>query len=137
MKIILSLFLSFLIVIFLNQTIFFNGIPKINAEKIRRTAKNIRNDLIIFKNNLKYRLSKNKVEYNQLLSDYERPMSIEFRLAVISPTPTLFLMPIAALVPTQEIPIVGPTNRPSPTLTSWPAPTIICTGQACLTPMKI
>lgn len=122
MKIVLSLALSLGIVFLLNRVIFFEGLPKVNAEKISRTVRTIRDNSIIFKNKLKYNFAKKKVDYDQVLS--ERPMAIEFQEAPPLPTPTL--NPTITLTPTLEAPTSTPTIKPRPTVyEATPTPTEI------------
>ena len=128
--------MAFLVVFVLNATIFFNGVPKINAEKIRRIAKDVRDEVIIFRNTFTYKLSSDKINYDQVLGDV--PV-MEFALAptVIppSPTPTLFVLPTSTPTPTDipeeeisEIPSqptvkISPTKKPTKIVTSRPTPT--------------
>lgn len=111
-KIILSLGISLTLTFIITRTIFFSGIPKINAEKVRRIAKNTKDNLTIFKNTFAYKISSNKVNYDQIL-DSSSPADYKM-IAVaqqVNPSPTVML--------------VEPTNSPTPVLTSTPTPTEI------------
>ena len=130
MKILLSLVIALVIVFVLNATIFFNGIPKINKEKIKRTGKDIRDELIIFKNTFTYKLSNKKVDYSNTFSDAP---TIEFILAptiaIPSPTPTFIPTPTPTLVPTSTpYPtkyLIQPTYTAKPTTIPTLRPTKI------------
>ncbi len=110
-KITLSLIFSLIIVLILNQTVFFNGLPKVNEEKIRRLVRSLRDDTIILKNNFQYFFVKDKIDYNQFF--LERSNNIEFEEVYLSPTPTVFL----SLSPTPTLIYYYPTPTFIPTPT--------------------
>lgn len=134
-KIIFSLIISLILTFIVTKTIFFTGIPKINAEKVRRMVKNTKDNLIIFKNTFAYKISSNKINYQQALMD--SAPGINFEMATVLPfqvsTPTI--LPLSpTFIPTSTpstIPLPSPTEillaRISPTNYQKPptiAPTI-------------
>lgn len=108
-KIILSLIISLGLTLIVTKTIFFAGIPKINSEKIRRTIKNSKDNLTIFKNTFVYKMSPKKIDYEQILSDVPADVpEMEFEEApIISPTVTPTLEPTEPM----ETPEPTPTSR--------------------------
>lgn len=110
-KIIFSLFVSLGLTLIITKSFFFTGIPKINSEKIRRTIKNTKDNLTIFKNTFAYKMSSKKIDYNQVLSDFPADVpEIEFEAI---PTISLILTPTLS-------PTLRPTESPAPT----PTPTL-------------
>lgn len=105
-KIILSLITSIVLTLVITKTFFFTGVPKINAEKISRTIKNIKDNITIFKNTFAYKMSSNKVDYNQIFTD--QPVAIVE--TQIQPSPKI------------EEPTIEPTIKPS-TKPTLPLPT--------------
>ncbi len=119
-KIVISLIISLGLTLIVTKTIFFAGAPKINSEKIRRTIKNSKDSLTIFKNTFTYKISSKKIDYGKILTDvpaveYAVPTLIPIKksansqpifLAVSTPIPTIILI------------------MPSPTqvLTPYPSP---------------
>jgi len=143
-KIIFSLLISLALTLIVTRTVFFAGVPKINSEKIRRTIKETKDNLTIFKNTLAYKISSKKIDYRQVFD--EVPV-VEFEVISITPTltmtpvfPTTYIVPteipgptpteivITKIIPTifqklptvtQKIikkPTVTPTSKPEPTL---------------------
>lgn len=111
-KIVLALILSLSLTFFLVNAFFFKGVPKINAVKITRMAKNLRDEVIIFRNTIGYKLSSKKIDYNQVLGDGASAMTFEFD--EVTPTVTPRFTPT---------PFVFPTVQPSPQPTVTPVPT--------------
>lgn len=108
--IILSLIFSLIIVLILNEIVFFNGLPKVNKEKLNRLIRSLRDNAIILKNNFQYFSVKDKVDYNQFF--LEKPNNIEFDETYFLPTPTIFLS--STLIPTLNY-YPTPTFIPTPT----------------------
>lgn len=109
-KIIISLIISLILTLIVTQTIFFAGIPKINAEKVRRIAKNTKDNITIFKNTFAYKISSNKIDYSQTLGDSS---AVDYKMIAvaqqINPSPTIML------VEPTTIPTSIPTLTPTPT----------------------
>lgn len=125
-KIFLSLIISFILVRTLNYFIFFDGLPKINREKINRLRKDIRDELIIFKNTFTYKyLAKEKFNYENNL---DKIYSSDFQLEPITIAPTSILIPTQTSTPIFNE-VISPTIkvelRPLPT--SLPTPTVYLT----------
>lgn len=116
-KIIFSLFISLGLTLIITKTFFFAGVPKINAEKIRRTIKNTKDNLTIFKNTFTYKLSPKKINYEKMLVDVP---AVEF--TEVEAVPTLETSPeptMAYIYPSQEL---EPT--PIETIVKYISPTI-------------
>jgi hypothetical protein len=113
-KILLSLVVSLAVTLVVTKLFFFAGVPKINAEKVKRTIKDAKDSVIIFKNTFAYKMSPKKIDYDKVLSS-DAP-AVDFK--------------VDANFPTQG---VSPTISPSPTLT----PTIIPTDTPEPTPTEI
>ena len=64
-KIILSLIISLALTLIITRAVFFAGVPKVNSEKIRRTIKETKDNLTIFKNTFAYKMSPNKINYQK------------------------------------------------------------------------
>lgn len=113
-KIIISLIISLILTLIVTQTIFFAGIPKINAEKVRRIAKNTKDNLTIFKNTFAYKISSNKIDYSKTLGDSS---AADYKMIAIAPTRMVIpsVTGQISLTPTQAP--VEPTNTPTPTPT--------------------
>lgn len=92
---------SLMIVVVLNAVVFFDGIPKVNREKISRIGKDIRDEVIIFKNTFTYKLSTDKIDYESTFGD---PPNMEFEVIIPTPTSTLTPSPIVKLIEPTEIP---------------------------------
>lgn len=108
-KIVVSIIAAFILTFILTNAFFFKGVPKINALKIQRTAKDIRDEAIILKNTLTYKLSSNKVDYSKVLSGGEDlNMTFEFDDAEVTPIPPPDLTPVPTQTP-------NPTQAPTPT----------------------
>lgn len=131
-KIVISIILSLVLTLVITNLFFFQGVPKINALKIKRTAQDLRDEAIIFKNTLTYKLSSKKVDYSQILtSGEELNMTFDFDDAGITPIPVeeLTPSPTEAPLPTEPPPEPTPTDEPplpEPTEvipTSGPLPT--------------
>jgi len=108
-KIILAIVISLVFTLAITKSFFFDGVPKINAEKISRTLKNIKDNITIFKNTFAYRMSSNKIDYNQVFTD--QPASINF-VAKHTLSPTDFIYPTEIIQPTIE-PTIQPTIEPT------------------------
>lgn len=123
-KIVIALILSLSLTFFLVNTFFFKGVPKINAVKITRMAKDLRDEAIIFRNTVGYKLSSKKIDYNQVLGDGAAAMTFEFD--EVTPTVTPRFTPTPFVFPTTEpspIPTVTPITAVTPDLSGMPEPT--------------
>jgi len=136
-KIIISLLISLGLTLVITRTVFFAGVPKVNSEKIRRTIKETKDNLTIFKNTFAYKVSPNKINYQQVFTDVQE---VDFEMVAIEPTPTsinpfptTYISPTEPPVPTPTInnrfPTVFPTvnkkiiKKPTKIPTSKPEPT--------------
>jgi len=140
-KIILSLIISLALTLIITRAVFFAGVPKVNSEKIRRTIKETKDNLTIFKNTFAYKMSPNKINYQQVFTDVP---TVNFEMVAIEPTsistnpfPTIYINPTEPPVPTQaeiifvkatptihnQLPTVFPTVKKKLTPTSKPKPT--------------
>lgn len=108
-KIILSLAISLTLSLVITRAVFFAGVPKVNSEKIRRTIKETKDNLTIFKNTFVYKISPNKIDYQSQLVDIP---SVEFETVTIAPTalPSLAVSPSTYINPTEL-----PEEEPVPT----------------------
>ncbi len=134
-KIIISPVISLALTLLVTRAIFFAGIPKINAEKVKRVVKNTKDNLIIFKNTFTYKISPNKINYDRILdssspTDYKMiavaQMLVEPTAIPTSiPTPTEIILvnisPTLSLKSPTAIPTVK--KKPTPTVKK-PSPTI-------------
>lgn len=121
-KIIFSLIISLGLTLAVTKTIFFAGVPKINAEKIRRTIKNSKDSLTIFKNTFTYKISSKKIDYEKIFADvpaveYVVPTLIPIQKSANSQPIFISVSP----VPTRTLIMPSPTQ----TLTPYPSPTEI------------
>ncbi len=119
-KIYIIILISFVLTLFLNNILFFEGTPKINPFKYQLFFKNIKNNLIIVKNNLVQPLTieEKKIYHNSLNNDkyyYDDFKPIEelnnysSNLSFYSEiTPTLQLINIS-LTPTNFFPSIKPS----------------------------
>ena len=146
-KIILSLIISLALTLIITRAVFFAGVPKVNSEKIRRTIKETKDNLTIFKNTFAYKMSPNKINYQQVFTDVP---TVNFEMVAIEPTsistnpfPTIYINPTEPPVPTpteiilvkatptinNQLPTVFPTvnkkiiKKPTKIPTSKPEPT--------------
>ncbi|MFA6081556.1 MAG: M15 family metallopeptidase [Patescibacteria group bacterium] len=113
-KIILSLGISLILTFIITRTIFFAGIPKINAEKVRRIVKNTKDNLIIFKNTFAYKMSSNKIDYDKILTDSS---AADYKMVAIAPISSVLPTITGQINPSPTIIFVKPTNTPTPTPT--------------------
>ncbi len=113
-EIIISLIISLILTFVITRTIFFAGIPKINAEKVRRIVKNTKDNLTIFKNTFAYKISSNKIDYSQTLGDSS---GIDYKMIAIAPTRTVFPIITGQTNPSPTLIPVEPTEIPTPTQT--------------------
>ncbi|MFA6533350.1 MAG: M15 family metallopeptidase [Patescibacteria group bacterium] len=113
-KIIISLVISLMLTLLVTRTIFFVGIPKINAEKVRRIVKNTKDNLTIFKNTFAYKISSNKIDYSQTLGDSS---AVDYKMIAIAPTQTVLPTMTGQINLTPTLVPVEPTNTPIPTPT--------------------
>lgn len=146
-KIILGIIFSLILTLTVTNVFLFKGTPKVNVLKVKRIAQNIRDEAVILRNTLSYKLSANKIDYDQVLDGPE--MSFEFDDSEITPIPVQELTPeptiplptveppmptdILQQVPTepaittilQKLPTKTPTKKPTkvPTKAPTPSPT--------------
>lgn len=113
-KIILGIVLSLIMTLTVTNVFLFKATPKINILKVKRIAQNIRDEAVILRNTFTYKLSANKIDYDQVLDGPE--MSFEFDDSEITPIPVQELTP----EPTIPLPTVEP---PTPTDILQQAPT--------------
>lgn len=110
-KIILGIVLSLFLTLTVTNLFFFKGVPKVNALKVKRMAQNLRDEAVILRNTLTYKLSSKKIEYDQVLDS--SGMTFEFDDSEITPIPVQELTPFPTIPqPTLEPPT--PTDIPEP-----------------------
>lgn len=114
-KIAISILLSLLITLFVTNAFFFQGVPKINPVKIKRTAQNLRDEAIILKNTFTYKLSPKKINYSQLIEKEDFNMTFDFDDSEITPIPVESPTPAPTRAPVPE-----PIDMPEPTPTDEP-----------------
>jgi hypothetical protein len=114
-KIVLAIVLSFILTLTVTNLFFFKGVPKVNALKVKRMAQDIRDEAVILKNTLTYKLSSSKIDYDQVLDG--SGMTFEFEDVPETPYPTI------GLAPTTFVP--SPTFIPPPTPTDIPVTSFI------------
>lgn len=107
LKIIFSMAIALLFTLVLTNLFFFTGIPKVNKEKVKRSIKNFKDDLTIFKNTFTYKISSKKVNYDQVFE--EAPPTVEFTIPTTNPLPTPTVVHITIM------PTTKPTLTPTPT----------------------
>lgn len=112
-KIILSIVVSLALTLIITRAVFFAGVPKVNSEKIRRTIKETKDNLTIFKNTFAYKMSPKKVDYEQVFSD-DVP-TVEFEVVSITPTIIPSPTPTRLIQPTLTDLTISPTTMPTPT----------------------
>jgi len=123
-KIIFSLILSFFMTFILVNALFFQGSPKVNIMKVKRTIKKTADTITIFKNTLPYRLSGGKKDYDKIL-DYGTT-SMEFEKAPVIDVPEK--------IPTPEL---TPVSNAIFQVTATPIPTLLPTQTLTPTPTEI
>lgn len=117
-KIIISLIMSFMFTLLLVNTIFFREAPRVNSVKLARMAKNIRDEVTIFKNTITYKLSSNKIDYDQVFNEANMTFEFDEEIITLTPTPTMgeFVFPTDEpdLLPTE------PIEEPTPFISDFP-----------------
>lgn len=99
-KIVIAILLSLGITLVVANQFFFREAPKLNTLKIKRMAADLKDEAVILKNTLTYKLSPKKIDYAQVFENTD--MTFEFEDDQITPVPV-------------ESPTPVPTSIPSPT----------------------
>lgn len=118
-KIIISLVMSFLFTLLLVNTIFFKEAPKVNSVKITRIAKNLRDEVIIFRNTITYKLSSNKIDYDQVFSEANMKFEFDTEIVTLTPSPTPPEFSFPTDVPAPPLP-TDPIEEPMPSISDFP-----------------